>query len=90
MPSDLPELTPDETVMVALDAAIGVLVTARSLLERVIVAKASEGGREVAPADLPLATMGGTAEGCDHADAAQMDTMDGTILVCPCGEIGRG
>jgi hypothetical protein len=89
MATDLPDLSPDETVMVALDAAIGVLVTARALLERVIVAKAQE-GVEVAPPEDPFVTMGAEAEGCQHENATQMQTMDGVLLVCPCGEVGRG
>jgi hypothetical protein len=88
MSSDLPDLSPDEQVLVALDAAIGVLVTARSLLERVMAAKAVE-GREVAAPD-PLATMGTADDGCQHEDATEMPTMDGVILVCPCGEVRRG
>ncbi|ASR84127.1 hypothetical protein SEA_WHEELBITE_34 [Arthrobacter phage Wheelbite] len=93
MSTNLEPLDPLDTLMVAIDTAIGALVTSRALLEQAIIQQAAiEEQNRPAPPPAPPQTMGTAEAECYHPadDLVQIPTMGAPAYACPCGAIISG
>ncbi|ATW59909.1 hypothetical protein SEA_WALTZ_31 [Arthrobacter phage Waltz] len=83
-------LSPLDALMVAIDTAIGALVTSRTLLEQAIIQQEAMEAQQRPAKPKPILTMGGSDGTCQHDgdDLRQLPTMgDEPQFLCPCGEI---